>query len=109
MLGIIVTLIVGVICIVLGVSNMKGDISSIHSYHRQRVSEEDRLAYGKGVGLGTIICGIGIILFSVCFAIEVYTEAKGALVYGCFALTAGLFAGAYIVMRTMKKYNNGIF
>ena len=42
MAGNIVTFLVGVICIVLGISNMKGNISSLHSYHRNRVSEEDR-------------------------------------------------------------------
>ena len=43
----IITLLVGVICIVLGVSNMRGNISSIHSYHRQRVKEEDKIPFGK--------------------------------------------------------------
>jgi hypothetical protein len=42
MAGNIVTFLVGVVCIVLGISNMRGNISSLHSYHRSRVSEEDR-------------------------------------------------------------------
>ena len=41
----IVALIVGIICIVLGVLNMRGNISSIHSYHRQRVKEEDIIPF----------------------------------------------------------------
>ena len=65
MAGNIVTFLVGVVCIVLGISNMRGNISSLHSYHRSRVSEEDRIPFGKQVGLGTIIVGIGIIVFSV--------------------------------------------
>ena len=60
MAGNIVTFLVGVVCIVLGISNMRGNISSLHSYHRSRVSEEDRIPFGKQVGLGTIIVGIGI-------------------------------------------------
>ena len=58
----IVSALVGIVCIVLGVSNMKGNISSLHSYHRNRVSEEDRIPFGKKVGLGTIIIGVGIIM-----------------------------------------------
>jgi hypothetical protein len=55
----VVTALVGIVCIVLGISNMKGNISSLHSYHRSRVSEEDRIPFGKKVGLGTIIIGAG--------------------------------------------------
>ena len=61
----IVALIVGIICIVLGTLNMRGNISSIHSYHRHRVKEEDVIPFGKGVGLGTVIIGVAIIIFSV--------------------------------------------
>lgn len=47
----IVTFIIGVVCIILGISNMRGNISSLHSYHRHRVSEEDRIPFGKKGGL----------------------------------------------------------
>ena len=69
----IVAFLVGVIFIVLGISNMRGNISSLHSYHRHRVSEEDRIPFGKQVGLGTMIVGIGIIIFSVLSAVTLYT------------------------------------
>ena len=49
------TLIVGVVCIVLGISNMRGNISSLHSYHRHRVTAEDRIPFGKMVGKYDII------------------------------------------------------
>ena len=74
MAGNIVTFLVGVVCIVLGISNMRGNISSLHSYHRSRVSEEDRIPFGKQVGLGIIIVGIGIIVFSVLSSVTLYTE-----------------------------------
>ena len=51
----------GVLCIMLGVSNRKGNIASLHYYHRKRVSEEDRLPFGRLVGNGTIIIGAAII------------------------------------------------
>ena len=62
MAGNIVVFLVGVVFIVLGISNMRGNISTLHSYHRHRVSEEDRIPFGKQVGLGTIIIPIPIII-----------------------------------------------
>lgn len=65
MIGYIISALVGAVCIILGISNMRGNISSLHSYHRQRVSEENVLPFGRLVGLGTIIVGAGIIIFSI--------------------------------------------
>ena len=49
MVGFIVAFLVGLLCIGLGISHRKGKISSLHSYHRNRVSEEDRIPFGKMV------------------------------------------------------------
>ena len=49
--------ILGIIISILGISNMKGNISSLHWYHRQRVSPDDVMPFGKRVGLGTLIIG----------------------------------------------------
>ena len=59
----ILSFIVGAFCIVLGVSNMMGNLSSLHSYHRHRVSEEDRIPFGRRVGLGTVMVGGGVDVF----------------------------------------------
>ena len=105
----IVTLIVGVICIVLGVLNMRGNISSIHSYHRQRVKEEDKIPFGKGVGLGTIIIGVAIIIFGILFAITLYTDNQSFVLAGVVILVVGIIIGLILSFRAMIKYNNGIF
>lgn len=55
--------ILGVLISALGIMNMKGNISSLHWYHRQRVSPDDVKPFGKRVGLGTLIIGIAIIVF----------------------------------------------
>ena len=109
MAGNIVTFLVGVICIVLGISNMKGNISSLHSYHRNRVSEEDRIPFGKQVGLGTIIIGISIIIFSVMSAVTLYTENNIFTLVGTAVLIVGIIVGLIISFKAMIKYNNGIF
>ena len=109
MAGNIVTFLVGVVCIVLGISNMRGNISSLHSYHRHRVSEEDRIPFGKQVGLGTIIVGIGIIVFSVLSSVTLYTENDIFILVGTAVLIIGIILGLVISFRAMIKYNKGIF
>ena len=105
----IVTFLVGVVCIVLGISNMRGNIASLHSYHRSRVSEEDRIPFGKQVGLGTIIVGIGIIVFSVLSSVTLYTENDIFILVGTAVLIIGIILGLVISFRAMIKYNKGIF
>ena len=109
MAGNIVTFLVGVVCIVLGISNMRGNISSLHSYHRSRVSEEDRIPFGKQVGLGTIIVGIGVIVFSVLSSVTLYTENDIFILVGTAILIIGIILGLVISFRAMIKYNKGIF
>ena len=109
MAGNIVTFLVGVVCIVLGISNMRGNISSLHSYHRSRVSEEDRIPFGKQVGLGTIIVGIGIIVFSVLSSVTLYTENDIFILVGTAVLIIGIILGLVISFRAMIKYNKGVF
>ena len=109
MAGNIVTFLVGVVCIVLGISNMRGNISSLHSYHRSRVSEEDRIPFGKQVGLGTIIVGIGIIVFSVLSSVTLYTENDIFILVGTAVLIIGIILGLVISFRAMIKYNKGSF
>ena len=109
MAGNIVAFLVGVVCIVLGISNMRGNISSLHSYHRNRVSEEDRIPFGKQVGLGTIIVGIGISVFGVLSSVTLYTENDIFILIGTAILIICIILGLVISFRAMIKYNKGIF
>ncbi len=109
MIEFIVTFLVGVILIVLGISNMRGNISSLHSYHRHRVSEEDRIPFGKKVGFGTIICGCAVMVFSILSALTLYTENNVFMIVGTVLLIAGLVAGLGLSFYAMIKYNKGIF
>ena len=105
----VVTFLVGALCVGLGISNMRGNISSLHSYHRHRVSEEDRIPFGKKVGLGTIIIGVAVIIFSALSAATLYTEKQCFLVIGYVILTVGLVVGIALSFYAMIKYNKGIF
>ena len=104
----VLSFIVGIVCVLIGISNTKGNISSLHSYHRNRVSEEDRLPFGKKVGLGTIICGCACIIFSLFSAIGIYYGEIFALI-GTVILIVGLVIGLVIMFRATIKYNKGIF
>lgn len=101
--------ILGVILIVLGVMNMKGNISSLHWYHRQRVTEEDRKPFGKLVGLGTLIIGIALVISGVLFWISEVTATELWLIVGCVITVVGIVVGLVLSFYAMIKYNKGIF
>ena len=107
--GIIITCLVGVVCIALGISNMKGNISSLHSYHRSRVTEEDRLSFGRLVGLGTIIIGGALIVFGGLMGATLYTHVQAFTLAGTIELIAGMVVGLGLSFYAMLKYNKGIF
>ena len=109
MLGFLVAFLVGVLCVGLGISNRKGNIESLHSYHRSRVSEEDRLPFGKQVGLGTILIGVSIMLFSVLSAVSVYMDIQILVIIGTVVMIVGMVAGSIITFAAMIKYNKGVF
>ena len=88
---------------------MRGNISSLHSYHRNRVSEDDRIPFGKQVGLGTIIVGIGISVFGVLSSVTLYTENDIFILIGTAILIICIILGLVISFRAMIKYNKGIF
>ena len=54
-MGNMILLFLGVIISVMGVVNIKGNISTIHAYNRRNVKEEYIPKYGKAVGTSTII------------------------------------------------------
>ena len=98
----IIEIIIGLVLIITGIFNMKGNISLLHSYHRKRVKKEDIIPFGKKVGIGSIIIGIAIIIAGV-FTILNYTNISNAI------LVIGLVSGFIFIFYAMFKYNNGIF
>ena len=106
--GFVVSFIVGIICIVIGIKNMKGDISSLHSYHKNRVKEEDVLPFGRLVGMGTIIVGAAVMLFSALSALAVALGNDVYTVIGTVVMIVGIVAGLGVAFYGMKKYNGGI-
>ena len=109
MFGFVVSFLVGIICVALGISNRKGNISTLHEYHRSRVSEEDRIPFGRKVGLGMIIIGVGIMAFSVLGTVTLYTRKDLFILIGTALMLASIVIGTAISFAAMKKYNKGVF
>ena len=88
---------------------MKGNITSLHSYHRKRVTEEDRIPFGKKVGLGTIIIGCGVIILSIMSMVTYFTNINAFTTIGYVFLILSIVVGLAISFYAMIKYNKGIF
>jgi len=98
----ITQMIIGLVLMVVGIFNMKGKLSLLHSYHRKGIKEEDIKPFGKRVGIGSIIIGITIILAGL-FTIFNYANISNVI------LSIGLVTGCIIIFSALFNYNKGIF
>lgn len=97
----VLLLILGILLSVLGSVNIKGNISTIHSYNRRKVKEEDIPKYGKAVGTGTVIIGASLIL---AYLVTFWNE--GAIDY---IVIPAMAIGLAFILYGQIKYNHGIF
>lgn len=105
----IVPFILGIFVIIMGVSNMKGNLSTLHWYHRKRVTEENRKPFGRLIGLGTVIIGAALIAYCILSFISKQTQILLIEALASVLLIAALAAGLGISFYAMIKYNKGIF
>ena len=105
----IIALAIGILIVVIGIFNMFGHISMLHSYHRKRVSEEDRLPFGRLVGIGMICIGVSIIINGALSIVTLLNGDKIYLIVGTVIMVLGLILGTALAFYAMKKYNKGIF
>ena len=102
-------IILGAFISILGFSNMKGNISSIHWYHRKRITEENRLPFGRMIGLGTLICGVSLVVFGCLSFVSEKTQIDIFTTLGSVVVSVGLVIGLALSLYAMIKYNKGIF
>ena len=105
----IVTGILGIVFIVLGFVNRTGNVSMLHSYHRKRVKEEDKIPFGKLVGTGMFFIGGALIVFSILSLLSIVLKNELFITIGDISLFVGIAVGTTISFYAMKKYNKGIF
>ena len=94
-------LILGLFISALGIINIMGNISTIHSYNRRKVKEEDVPKYGKVVGTGTLIIGMSLVLG---YIVSFWSEAIMA-----FIILPAVVVGLGFLLYGQFKYNKGIF
>ena len=97
----IALLILGIFISVIGIVNMTGNISTIHSYNRRKVREEDVPKYGRAVGTGTLIIGVSLIA---AFVTTFWSETAMS-----FIVIPALVIGLGFILYAQFKYNKGIF
>ena len=107
--GVVTPILVGVLLIVLGIINMTGNISSLHSYHRARVTEENRKPFGKMVGLGNLLVGVGVVAFGIMMLLAEKLSNDVFVFIGMVIMFVFITVGLAISFKAMKKYNGGIF
>ena len=105
----ILAFIIGIAFVIIGILNRKGNISMIHSYHRKRISEADKLPFGKMTGLGMIILAVGIMLNALLSIINYFLESQVLYMIGMVFMGIGLVAGIAIIFYAIIKYNKGLF
>ncbi len=95
-------LFLGIFLVVLGIVNVRGNISTIHWYNRRRVSEVDRPSYGRYMGAGTIVVGGTLVL------VALLQHLLGEIVTTAIVLV-GCAVGIALMLYAQFKYNKGIF
>lgn len=95
-------LIMGLLIIGVGISNLLGHISSIHRYNRSKVHEEDLPVYGKMMGIGTVVVGGTIALIGI---LQMVLDME----FIFYLAIPGLIVGVGVMLYAQFKYNRGIF
>ncbi|MGL5540451.1 MAG: DUF3784 domain-containing protein [Erysipelotrichaceae bacterium] len=80
----------------------KEKINLIHSYHYKKVSEQNKKAYTKGMGIGLITMGVGMLLSG---GLNYVANTH----YGWFLFGFFFGIGISIILKVQKKYNGGVF
>ncbi len=97
----LILLVLGLFISALGIINIKGNISTIHSYNRRKVKEEDVPKYGKAVGTGALIIGVSLVLGYIALF---WSEEAMA-----FIILPAVVVGLGFMLYGQFKYNGGIF
>jgi uncharacterized membrane protein len=109
MSSLITTTLVAILLIILGAVNMTGNISSLHSYHRNNVREEDKKPMGRIVGAALILVGLAILAFGILLLLAERKALPILTTIGTGILIGGICIGLPIMLFAIKKYNKSIF
>ena len=105
----IVIILIGTLLIIMGIMNIKGNISTLHRYHRKRVAPEDIKPFGRLCGIGSIVAGAGLVFKGVFSFVSQSTCNHTLDTIGTVFLIASLAIGIGLMLFAIIKYNKGIF
>lgn len=108
MFGGILTIIIGIVCIIIGIINKKGNISMLHSYHINNIKEENKKPFSKLIGTGMIIVGITLVIFGALMIASIVLENDMYNNIGNIVAIIGMLIGLVICLYAIKKYNKKI-
>ncbi len=98
----IAMIVLGLLLILMGILNLRGDLSSIHWYNRRKVAAEHRSAYGRCMGAGSAAIGGGLLLTGL------LQLARPMEAWYWIALL-GVILGLGLMLYGQFRYNRGIF
>ena len=103
--SLIVIIAVGIILILMGIANMRGNITTLHKYHTKNIREEDKVAFGRLSGIGHIIVGLSLIINAILSTIATRLDNLTYATIGNIILIAGAILGLVIIFYSIIKYN----
>lgn len=107
-IGASISVLVGIVCLVIGILNMQGNISMLHSYHINNVTKENTLAFGRIIGVGMIVVSMTLIIYGLLLVLAELTKETIYMTIGNVVLIICLVLGIGICLYAVKKYNKNI-
>lgn len=105
----IISIVVGIVCVVIGALNIKGNITILHTNLSQSVAKHNFVPFSKFMGAGNITIGASALIFGILSAINIFVLKNVLLIVGASIMFSGLIAGLTLCLIAVIKYNNGKF
>ncbi len=104
-----ISIIVGIVCVVIGVLNTKGNVSTLHTYNKHHIAKHNIKSFSKFMGAGNITIGASALVFGVLSGINIFVLKYVILIVGASIMFTGLIAGLLLCSYAAIKYNKGKF
>lgn len=88
---------------------MRGNILTVHWYHRRRVSGKDAPAFGRMIGRGTVIMGVSVMIWGFSGLFPGAGESAVLRIAVSLLVVMGIVAGLVLIVYSLIRYNRGIF
>ena len=106
---ILALVVLGIVLIVIGILNMRGNISTLKRRHRKRVAPADLKPFAMLIGIGTLVIGIGVLLMALFTFLSESMGNSSFISIGAGFLIVTAAIGLILQFYAMIKYNHGIF